>query len=156
MAAHNRPNYWWSLFTMKCPRCRKGPMFVSKNPWNLRTTLKMPEKCPECGQPYKLEVGFWYGTGYVIYVLTVAFSIFSFIAWWLIIGISVNDDRFFAWIIVNAVLMILLQPWFMRLSRVIYLKFFVSYDPDYKNTQVRTFDYETGGYYDPQNPEIKK
>jgi hypothetical protein len=41
----------------------------------------------------------------------------------------------------------------MRLSRVIYLYFFVSYDPNYKNTGVKEFDYETGSYYRKEDKE---
>ena len=63
-------------------------MFSAKNAWNLKTTLKMPEKCAECAQPFELEVGFWYGTGYVSYGLTVAMSIASLVAWWVLIGLS--------------------------------------------------------------------
>lgn len=107
----------------------------------------MPEKCPECGQPFELEVGFWYGTGYVSYALSFAFSVATFIAWWVLIGLSTEDSRFFWWMGCNAVLLVVLQPWIMRLSRVIYLYFFVSYDPDYKQTSVKTFDYETESYY---------
>ncbi|HLK30083.1 MAG TPA: DUF983 domain-containing protein [Puia sp.] len=145
--SNNKPNYWWSLFTMKCPRCRKGNMFANNNPWNLKKTLKMPEKCPECGQPYELEVGFWYGTGYVSYALTVLLYVISFVLWWFIIGMSTTDNRFVYWLIGSSVLMVLLQPWIMRLSRVVYLYFFVRYDENYKNTKVKTFDYETGDYY---------
>jgi hypothetical protein len=147
MPTQNKPNYWWSLLTMKCPRCRRGSMFKNPNAWNLRQTLKMHEKCPECTQPFELEVGFWYGTGYVSYALTVALSIASFIAWWVIIGLSVQDNRFFWWLGINSVMLVVMQPWLMRISRVVYLYFFVSYDADYKNTQVKTFDYQTGDYY---------
>lgn len=111
----------------------------------------MPERCPECNQPYKLEVGFWYGTGYVSYAVMIALSVASFIAWWVIIGMSVNDNRFFWWLGVNAVLLIVLQPWVMRLSRAIYLNFFVRYDGNYKNTNVTTFDSGTSGYYEKEN-----
>ena len=52
---------------MKCPRCRRGPMFNNNNPWRLKKVFDMPKRCPECNQPYELEVGFWYGTGYVSY-----------------------------------------------------------------------------------------
>lgn len=115
-------------------------MFTEKNPWKLKQTLKMPEKCSECGQPFELEVGFWYGTGYVSYALTVAISVATFVAWWFLIGMSVNDNRFFWWLGSNAVFLILLQPWIMRLSRVIYLYFFVKYDADYKHTKVKTLN----------------
>ncbi len=42
----------------KCPRCRKGNMFVEKNPYKLSRIMKMNENCPVCGQPFELEVGF--------------------------------------------------------------------------------------------------
>src|SRR6202035_2921198 len=106
MAKEGEPNYLWSLLTMKCPRCRRGPMFKNKNPWNLKHTLKMPEKCPECGQPYELEVGFWYGTGYVSYVLTVVMSAASFLGWWVLIGLSTEDNRLFWWLGINSVVLI--------------------------------------------------
>jgi len=131
---------------MKCPRCRKGNMFTESNPWKLRQTLKMPEKCPECGQPFELEVGFWYGTGYVSYAISFALSVACFIVWWLLIGIT-SIELLIAWLGVNALFLILLQPWIMRISRVIYLYFFVSYDPDYKSNTVRTFDYESEEYF---------
>ena len=126
-------------------------MFSNDNPWKLKQVFSMPKTCPECGQPYELEVGFWYGTGYVSYALSVAFSIATFVAWYVLIGMSVRDMRFFWWMGINIFLLVVLQPWLMRLSRVIYLCFFVKYDPDYKNRQVKTFDYESQSYYKEEN-----
>ncbi|GGB06470.1 hypothetical protein GCM10011511_32370 [Puia dinghuensis] len=122
-------------------------MFSQPNAWKLKEVLKMPSKCPECGQPYELEVGFWYGTGYVSYALSFALSVATFLAWWVLVGLSTNDYRFFYWMGLNAVFLIVLQPWLMRLSRVVYLYFFVSYDAHYKHTNVKQFDYETNSYY---------
>ena len=110
MASQDRPNYFWSLLNMKCPRCRRGPMFTQPNPWKLREITKMPHNCPECGQPFELEIGFWYGTGYVSYGLSFGVSVASFIAWWVLIGMSTQDHRFFWWLAFNAVLLIFLQP----------------------------------------------
>lgn len=107
----------------------------------------MPVRCPECSQLYELEVGFWYGTGYVSYGLSVLLSLLSFFAWYILIGMSVQDNRFFWWMGINIALLIVLQPWLMRLSRVMYLYFFVRYDPDYKNTTGKEFDYKSGSYY---------
>ena len=132
---------------MKCPRCRRGPMFTHSNAWNLRKVFKMPVRCPECSQLYELEVGFWYGTGYVSYVLSVLASILSFIAWYVIIGMSVQDNRFFWWLWLNVALLVILQPWLMRFSRVLYLYFFVRYDPDYKTSREQKFDYQSESYY---------
>jgi hypothetical protein len=142
-----KPNFLWSLVTMKCPRCRRGPMFENPSPWNLKKMMKMPVACPVCGQIYELEVGFWYGTGYVSYVLTVLFSVLSFAGWFLTIGFSLSDNRFFWWLGANAVVLLFLQPWFMRLSRVIYLYIFVPYDPYYPQNEITTFDYDTNAYF---------
>jgi hypothetical protein len=140
---------------MKCPRCRRGPMFTQPNPWKLREITKMPHNCPECGQPFELEIGFWYGTGYVSYGLSFGVSVASFIAWWVLIGMSTQDHRFFWWLAFNAVLLIFLQPWLMRLSRVIWLYLFVHYDPDYKRTGVKKFDYESESYFLPKEEDNK-
>lgn len=124
----NKPNALISLLKMKCPQCRIGDMYRSKNPWKLKSTFDMPKSCPVCGQKYELEVGFYYGTGFVSYALTVAFSVFTFILWFLLIGMSTKDSRFFYWLGINVVLLILIQPWIARISRVIYLWFFVRYN----------------------------
>jgi hypothetical protein len=96
----------------------------------------MNEYCPVCGQPTEIETGFYYGTGYVSYALTVAFSVASFVAWWVLIGFSLDDSRFFWWLGSNAVLLVLLQPLIMRLSRSIWLSWFVKYDPQWKDNKV--------------------
>lgn len=95
----------------------------------------MPENCPVCKQRYEMEVGFWYGTAYVSYALTVALSVTTFVAWIVLIGMSVHDNRFFWWLGINIFLLVFLQPWLMRLSRVIYLYFFIKYNPNYMNEE---------------------
>jgi len=135
-----KPGLLLSLFTMRCPRCRRGPMFTNNNPWNLKKVFSMPQRCPECGQPYELEPGFWYGTGYVSYALSVLYLIVTFVLWWIFIGFSINDNRFFWWMGIAVVSLIVLQPWLMRFSRSLYLYFFVKYNPDYKNSPVVKFD----------------
>jgi len=123
---------------MKCPRCRRGPMFTHPNAYKklkLSHIFDMHETCPECGQKFDLEQGFWYGTGYVSYGLAVGISVASFVAWLVLIGVSTDDNRVFYWLAINCVLLVVLQPWIMRLSRVIYLCFFVGYDPHYKENR---------------------
>lgn len=119
-------------------------MFNPGNPYkkiSLKKIFDMPDSCAVCKQRYDLEQGFWYGTGYVSYALAVAVSVSSFMAWWVLIGISVEDNRVFYWLGFNTLLLIALQPWLMRLSRVLYLYFFVRYDPDYPNTAPHEFDH---------------
>lgn len=136
------PNYYWSILTMKCPRCRKGDMFKNRNPYSglsLKHIFNMHDNCPVCNQKYDLEPGFWYGTGYVSYALAVALSVTTFVAWYVLIGISTDDNRIFYWLIFNSVVLLVMQPWLMRLSRVIYMRFFVSYDENYETNQPRQF-----------------
>ena len=71
----------------------------------------MNKTCPICGQPTEIEVGFYYGTGFVSYGLSVVICVASLIAWWLTIGMSTTDNRFFYWLAFNAVLLLALQPW---------------------------------------------
>ena len=129
---------------MKCPRCRRGKMFKDSNAYrklSLKHIFDMYDNCPECGQKYDMEPGFWYGTSYVSYALTVAISVASFVAWVVLIGVSVKDGdhRIFWWLGSNAVLLIVLQPWLMRISRVLYIRFFVRYDPNYKDTRPKEY-----------------
>jgi len=106
-------------------------MFVNKKVYS-KGFMKMYDRCEICGQYFDLEVGFYYGSSYVSYGITVAFSVFTFILWWIIIGISTDDNRVFYWLIFNAILMFALQPPLMRLSRTFWLAMFVKYDPDWR------------------------
>lgn len=124
----HKPGLLYSVLANKCPRCRKGNLFTGRNPYDLRNITTMPEHCPVCGQPTEMEIGFYYGTGYVSYGLSIAFSIFTFILWLLLIGISLHDNRIFWWLGINIALTILIQPLLMRLSRSIWIAFFVKYE----------------------------
>lgn len=127
-----KPSYFASVLTNKCPRCRQGNMFKTRNAYNLKEYMLMNEECPVCGQPTEVEVGFYYGTAYVSYAITVAFSVATFIAWWVLIGFSLDDNRIFWWLGINSFFMLALQPVFMRLSRSIWLSWFVKYDPEWR------------------------
>ncbi len=115
-----------------CPRCREGKLFQHPTTVNLRKNLLMHKECPVCGQRTEIEVGFYYGTSYVSYAITVALSVFTLVIWWLTIGLSVDDNRFILWLICNAVFLVILQPWLMRFSRSLWISWFVKFDPDWQ------------------------
>ncbi len=125
------------LLVCKCPRCRQGDMFVEKNAWKLNSTMKMNKNCPQCGQALDLEVGFYFGSGYVSYAVTVALTAVSFVAWWIVVGFSLYDNRLYWWLGINALLMIVLQPYLMRVSRTLWLAFFVGYDTNWRSNRPR-------------------
>ncbi len=133
----HKPNLLWSMLSNKCSHCRRGKLYIYRNPYNLKHFMEMPETCPVCGQPFEIEVGFWFGTGFVSYALSVVVCVASFIAWKVLIGMSLHDNRLFWWIGVNAVLLVALQPILMRLSRTIWLNFFVWYDPEWKEKEIK-------------------
>lgn len=116
---------FYSILRNKCPRCHQGDLYLSKNPYNLPELGKMPDECPKCQQPYQLEPGFFFGATYVSYGLTVAFmvSLLMFNYWFL-------HFRLVQAVLVVVGLFVLISPIIFRLSRSIYLNFFVSYDPE--------------------------
>ncbi len=87
----------------------------------------MPERCPVCGQLMEPEIGFYFGTGYVSYGLTVFIIGGLFAAYWLIFGLSYRDNSIFYALGSSVAIVLLLQPWLMRMSRVLYLYMFVKY-----------------------------
>ncbi len=135
-----RPPYWWSVFNNKCPRCRQGKIFISDKPYSFKNNIKMHEYCPDCGQRTEIEVGFYYGTSYVSYAITVAISVATFVAWWVLLGFSVKDNSVFYWLGVNAFILIVLQPLLMRFSRTLWLSWFVKYHPNWKEKKAEHYE----------------
>jgi len=130
-----RRGYLGSVLACRCPRCREGKLFKNPIGLSLKNNMTMNKTCLVCGQASEIEVGFYYGTSYVSYVLTVGFSVASLVAWWVIIGLSVNDNRFFYWMGFNAILLLSLQFWLMRFSRSLWISWFVRYDPCWEKNQ---------------------
>jgi uncharacterized protein (DUF983 family) len=142
MPNKKKPGYLLSTLACRCPRCREGRLFKNKVSISLKKNMAMPKTCAVCGQPTEKEPGFYYGTGYVSYAMGVAISVTTFIAWFVLIGMSVHDNRFFYWMTTNAVILIVSQPWLMRISRSIWISWFVKYDPAWKVHSLTTEDIE--------------
>jgi hypothetical protein len=98
--------------------------------------MRMHDQCPVCGQPLDMEPGFYYGTNMISYALAVLICVATFFLWWGLIGFSLSDSRFFWWIGINALLLVLLQPPLMRISRTVWLAFFVKYSPRWKEGDI--------------------
>jgi hypothetical protein len=129
-------NYLVNVFSMRCPRCRQGKIFAHSLTLGVKKNLAMHKKCPVCSQPTEIEVGFYYGTGYVSYALTVAFSIMTFVLWLIFIGFSLYDKSVLLWFISNTIILLALQPWLMRFSRSLWLSWFVKYDPNWRDNKI--------------------
>jgi uncharacterized protein (DUF983 family) len=133
-------SYFISIIECRCPRCRLGKMFKNNLSLGLKKNMEMNENCPLCGQVMDIEVGFYYGTGYVSYLIALLITVITFLLWYALIGFSFQDNRFAFWLIANSVLLLAMQPWLMRFSRSLWLSWFVTYDPDWK-------------YHKPEDPE---
>lgn len=138
MCAENKNthhNALWSITNNRCPRCRQGKLYLNSNPYNLKHSVDMPEHCPVCGQPYELQTGFYFGTGYVSYALSVAVMATVFVAYAVLIGLSFRDNSIFWALGVGIVTLLLLQPIIQRLARSIWIAIFVRYDRNWEQTQ---------------------
>ena len=116
-----------SLLLLKCPNCRKGNMFTHRSIFPLNKVMDMPEKCTECGLKFELETGFWFGTGYISYGMSVGLIIIMAAIFSVTYGFSFKDNSIFIFLAIAIGMLVLLQPLLMRFSRALYLRIFVKF-----------------------------
>jgi uncharacterized protein (DUF983 family) len=113
----------YSIINNRCPACNQGYVFKTKPLFSYKEFTKMNDKCSVCGEDFIREVGFYYGAMYVSYALTVAYLVGATIVFvWLTEWFSIPE--FFYFLFPS---MLFLFPFFYRLSRLIWLNFFVKY-----------------------------
>ena len=83
---------------------------------------KMHETCSHCGLKYELEPGYFQGAMYVSYGLGVAIAVSVFLLVYFFFGL--NPIIFLA---LEILVFIALAPIIFRLSRSIYMNFFIAY-----------------------------
>lgn len=112
----------YSIINNKCPRCNQGDFFINSNPYKIKDSLKIHEYCSNCQLKYMIEPSFFYGAMYVSYGLTVAIAIAIFIICQLLnLGLVAS-------VISIVIALFLLLPNLVRISRLIYINMFISYD----------------------------
>ncbi len=117
----------YSILNNKCPKCHKGDFFIDTHAYNLKTFIKMHDHCYHCGELFNKEVGFYYGAMYVSYGLNIAYGVGLFLLMVLLLKLNVSIFLFSF-----LGLVIVLFPLTMRISRLIYINIFVSYDKTIK------------------------
>jgi len=117
----------YSILTGSCPKCHEESMYLNENPYNLMDIYKMHENCSHCKTKYKIEPSFFYGAMYVSYAVGIAFAVAAFI----ISYIFLNSNLKTAFVVI-IITQILLMPFTMRVSRNIWINFFIHYDKSKK------------------------
>jgi uncharacterized protein (DUF983 family) len=114
----------YSVLKGKCPRCHEGDFFAYPFTFHPSKITKLHKNCPNCGLKYMIEPSFFYGAMYVNYGLTVAIGVTTFI----LLKVILSSTLLQAFIAVFIVL-ILLAPINLRLSRILWINMFVKFDP---------------------------
>ncbi len=104
-----------AALALRCPRCLRGPVW--------RSFMGMHERCPDCGLVYEREPGYFTGAMVVSYVLAV--PTFGLIVIALLVA---GLDTALA-LLAGAAVYLVLAPFILRYSRVIWLHFDWLLDP---------------------------
>ena len=113
-----------AMFTMKCPSCRKSTVFVNKSVFPLDKCLALKDECEICGQRMKSESN---NGGGINYALTMILFFLNLLWYWPIFGLSYKDNSVFYYLGISTFVVILAQPYLMRLSRMIYLYMYTAF-----------------------------
>ncbi len=116
-------NKLYSILTGTCPKCHEESMFKNKNPYILSEILDMHETCCNCSTKYKIEPSFFYGSMYVSYAVGIAFATAAFVISFFVFNAGIN----IVFTSIVATLVVFL-PIIIRISRNIWINFFMHYD----------------------------
>ena len=109
-----------SIAHQKCPRCHEGKMF-SSTPYGVQF-MKMHKSCSHCGLDFVREPSFYFGAMYFSYAIQVAVFICVYFA--LRYTVDPGTWTYVIWMILVSVL---IMPINYRISRVLWLNLFISY-----------------------------
>lgn len=114
-------NILFSIFLCKCPRCRKGDLFLK--PFVITRPLDMHARCPHCRLDYEPEPGFYWGAmflSYGMYALTL--TPFALL---LVFGFGWSGNQATAFVLGFTILTFL---YVARLARSVWIHINVNYD----------------------------
>jgi hypothetical protein len=124
MSASKKPALLPALFSMKCPSCRKSIVFVNKSIFPLNKCLTLKDECEVCGEKMKSESN---NGGGINYALSMLLFFLNLLWYWPIFGLSYKDNSVFYYLAASTAVVILAQPFLMRLSRMLYLYLYIGF-----------------------------
>lgn len=113
----------YSIVTGNCPVCHNESMYTVHNPYDVRSTLTMEERCSHCDTKYKIEPSFFFGAMYVSYPVGIIFGGIAFFIAFLVFNLSLAVSY-----TILVVFMVLCLPIILRLSRNIWINLFMKFD----------------------------
>lgn len=113
----------YSTLWNKCPQCHQTNVFITNNVYNLKNFDKMHISCACCGITYEKEPGFYQGAMYVSYALMAGW----FIITWAADSFLIKSETWqYLTFVISTI--ILFMPLTFRISRLLWLNFFIKYD----------------------------
>ena len=114
----------YSIFYNQCPKCHGHSIFKNK-PYHITGFSDTYDTCPNCGEKFEKEPGFFYGAMYVSYALQVAELVAFSIAFYVL----APDVSLTVRLLLTIGMAILLIPLVFRLSRSVWINLFIHYTP---------------------------
>ncbi len=105
-----------SVLKLKCPKCGESDLFCNKNVYQYKGFFDMPKECPNCKQDFRVEPGFYYGSMYISYGLTIAITVAVFVAMYVLNIFTIK------WFLIADILTLLITlPYIFKVSRAFWL-----------------------------------
>lgn len=116
--------FFYSVFNNKCSYCNIGDLYEERNPYKLKKLADMHKNCSVCGQSFEPETGFYYGSMYVSYGVSVLIMFIPAGIAYFVFGAGF-------WMMFSLVIGIYISmfPLIFRWARNIWLNIFVKYSP---------------------------
>jgi len=112
----------YSIAKGKCPKCHEGNFFIHSITFNPTKITKIHDTCTHCNFKYMIEPSFFYGAMYINYGITVAIAVTIF----LIAKLGLQLDLLNSFFTV-LIALVITAPLNLRLSRILWINMFVSY-----------------------------
>jgi len=116
----------FSILNNKCPRCSMGDFFFS-HPYHFKYFGKKHHNCSHCDLKFEREPGFFFGSMFVSYAISVAL----FVAWWITKSILFPQMLPGEMVLIMMVIQIGFAPINLYGSKLIWLNLFVKFDKEY-------------------------
>ncbi len=121
---------FYSTLWNKCPKCHNEKVFKAPL-YNLKQFDVMSKVCACCGEKYEKEPGEFYGAMYVSYALMVGW----FVITWVMDSFIFHSETW-NYMIFVVVTMVLFMPLTFRISRLLWLNFFIKYDKKFSKRSI--------------------